>query len=80
MSVRSPGGPELSDGVITLRPLREENAGEHLRGEDEEMATWLSGGHSSLANVHAYIWECRKTGATSDHAARLAFLIALRGA
>lgn len=27
---------ELSDGVITLSPLRPEDAGAHLAGEDEE--------------------------------------------
>jgi RimJ/RimL family protein N-acetyltransferase len=30
--------PELTDGVIFLRPLRMEDAADHLAGEDEEMA------------------------------------------
>jgi RimJ/RimL family protein N-acetyltransferase len=47
--------PNLTDGVIFLRPLDAENAAAHLGGEDEEMATWVSGGRSTLANVEAFI-------------------------
>jgi len=45
----------LTDGVIFLQTLTAEHAAEHLAGEDEEMAKWLSGGRSTLANVQAYI-------------------------
>ena len=41
--------------MIFLRPLRAEDAADHLAGEDSEMAKWLSGGRSTLANVEAYI-------------------------
>ncbi len=46
--------PKQTDGVIFLRPLRPEDAADHLAGEDTEMAKWLSGGRSTLANVEAY--------------------------
>jgi RimJ/RimL family protein N-acetyltransferase len=46
---------ELTDGVIFLRPLVAEDAPEHLAGEDEEIAKWLSGGRSTLASVQNYI-------------------------
>lgn len=47
--------PNLTDGVIFLRPLRAEDAADHLAGEDEEMAKWLSGGRSTLPTVEAFI-------------------------
>jgi RimJ/RimL family protein N-acetyltransferase len=46
---------EWTDGVIFLCPLGAEEAAEHLAGEDEQMAKWLSGGRSTLANVQKYI-------------------------
>ena len=54
-----PHTPELTDGVILLRPLTTEDAVDHLAGEDEEMAKWLSGGRSTLANVEKAIlnWQ-----------------------
>ena len=54
-----PHTPELTDGVIFLRPLTAEDAVEHLAGEDEEMSKWLSGGRSTLANVEKAIhnWQ-----------------------
>jgi RimJ/RimL family protein N-acetyltransferase len=45
----------LTDGVVFLRPLELQDAPEHLAGEDDEMARWVSGGHSALANVQRYI-------------------------
>jgi RimJ/RimL family protein N-acetyltransferase len=45
----------LSDGVIRLRPLRQEYADAHLAGEDEELAKWLNGGHSTAVTVQAAI-------------------------
>jgi len=54
-----PHTPELTDGVILLRPLTAEDAVDHLAGEDEEMAKWLSGGRSTMANVEKAIlnWQ-----------------------
>jgi RimJ/RimL family protein N-acetyltransferase len=46
--------PTLTDGVIFLRPLTERDA-DHLAGEDEEMAKWVSGGWSTPATVEAFI-------------------------
>jgi RimJ/RimL family protein N-acetyltransferase len=51
---------DLTDGVIFLRPLHPEDAVDHLAGEDEEMAKWLSGGRSTLATVQAYIASCEE--------------------
>jgi RimJ/RimL family protein N-acetyltransferase len=51
---------DLADGVIFLRPLRLEDASDHLAGEDEEMAKWLSGGRSTLATVQHYISSCEE--------------------
>ncbi|HEX4808398.1 MAG TPA: GNAT family protein [Bryobacteraceae bacterium] len=51
---------ELSDGVIFLRPLHPGDAADHLAGEDEEMAKWLSGGRSTLATVQSYINSCEE--------------------
>jgi len=47
--------PGLTDGVIFLRPLTAEDATEHLAGEDDEMAKWVSGGRSTLSTVEAFI-------------------------
>jgi len=50
---------KLTDGVIFLRPLTLDAAAEHLAGEDEEMAKWLSGSRSTMANVEKAIlnWQ-----------------------
>ena len=47
--------PKLTDGVIFLRPLTAEDAADHLAGEDEEMAKWVSGGRGTPATVEAFI-------------------------
>lgn len=47
--------PTLTDEIVFLRPLNTEDAAEHLAGEDEEMATWVSGGRSTPATVEAFI-------------------------
>jgi RimJ/RimL family protein N-acetyltransferase len=47
--------PELTDGVIFLRCLTSEDAADHLAGEDQEMAKWVSGGRSTLSTVEAFI-------------------------
>ncbi len=55
---------DLTDGVVSLRPPRPENAADHLAGEDHEIAKWLSGGRSTMATVQSYIesseenWRC----------------------
>ena len=51
---------DLTDGVIFLRPLHLGNAIDHLAGEDEEIAKWLSGGQSTLATVQGYITSCEE--------------------
>jgi RimJ/RimL family protein N-acetyltransferase len=56
---------ELSDGMIFLRPLGVEDAAEYLAGEDEEMAKWLSGGRSTLANVQNYVANCQENWRSS---------------
>ena len=47
--------PGLTDGVIFLRPLAEGDAADHLAGEDEEMAKWVSGGRSTPVTVEAFM-------------------------
>jgi RimJ/RimL family protein N-acetyltransferase len=47
--------PNLTDGVIFLGPLTAEDAADHLAGEDEEMAKWVSGGRSTPATVETFI-------------------------
>ena len=56
---------DLTDGVILLRPLHLGDAVDHLAGEDEEMAKWLSGGRSTLATVQSYITSCEEHWRTS---------------
>lgn len=45
----------LTDGVVTLDPLRATDAQEHLAGEDVELERWLSGGRSTPESVAAYL-------------------------
>jgi len=56
---------DLTDGVIFLRPLHLADAADHLAGEDDEIATWLSGGRSSLATVERYITSCEENWRTN---------------
>jgi RimJ/RimL family protein N-acetyltransferase len=51
---------DLTDGVVSLRPPRQENAADHLAGEDHEIAKWLSGGRSTMATVQSYIKSCEE--------------------
>lgn len=62
---------DLTDGVIFLRPMRSEDAADHLAGEDEELATWLNGGRSTLEAVQAFIRSCEEQWRTNG--ARRAF-------
>jgi len=59
--------PELTDRVIFLRPLTAKDAVDHLAGEDEEMARWLSGGRSTLANVEKAILNWQQNWQTGGH-------------
>jgi len=51
---------DLTDGVVSLRPTRPEDAADHLAGEDHEIAKWLSGGRGTMATVQAYIRSCEE--------------------
>jgi RimJ/RimL family protein N-acetyltransferase len=51
---------KLSDGIITLSPLRLDDAEAHLAGEDEPLVRWLSGGPGTREGVEAYIRHCRE--------------------
>lgn len=46
---------ELSDGVVTLRPLRPADAADHLAGEDAELVRWLNGGPGTPETVLAHL-------------------------
>ncbi|WP_426226008.1 GNAT family N-acetyltransferase [Pseudarthrobacter sp. DSP2-3-2b1] len=48
------GGVVLSDGVIVLRPLRVEDAVDHLSGEDAELVRWLNGGPGTTESVQRH--------------------------
>jgi len=65
---------KLTDGVIFLRPFTLEDAAEHLAGEDEEMAKWLSGGRSTMANVEKAILNWQQNWQTG-HAGLLVYSI-----
>jgi RimJ/RimL family protein N-acetyltransferase len=49
---------KLSDGIITLSPLRLDDVEAHLAGEDEPFVRWLSGGPGTREGVEAYIRHC----------------------
>jgi hypothetical protein len=70
-----PDLPKLTDGVIFLRPLDAEDAAEHFAGEDEEMARWVSGGRSTMADVEAFIRNNQKSWQTAGRAVPLAYSI-----
>lgn len=48
----------LSDGVVTLTPLRVDDADEHLAGEDELLVRWLNGGPGTRAGTEEYFRLC----------------------
>ncbi|MFF7656690.1 GNAT family N-acetyltransferase [Streptomyces sp. NPDC007983] len=56
---------KLSDGIITLSPLRLDDAEAHLAGEDEPLVRWLSGGPGTREGVEAYIRHCREQWETA---------------
>ncbi|MER6997738.1 GNAT family N-acetyltransferase [Streptomyces sp. NPDC000410] len=49
---------KLSDGIITLSPLRLDDVEAHLTGEDELLVRWLNGGPGTRAGVAAYFRHC----------------------
>lgn len=51
---------KLSDGIITLSPLRLDDVEAHLAGEDELLIRWLSGGPGTREGVEAYVRHCRE--------------------
>ncbi|MEU5840198.1 GNAT family N-acetyltransferase [Streptomyces diacarni] len=56
---------KMSDGMITLSPLRLDDAEAHLAGEDEQLVRWLSGGPGTREGVEAYIRHCQEQWDTS---------------
>ncbi|MEU5384792.1 GNAT family N-acetyltransferase [Kitasatospora cineracea] len=50
----------LSDGVVTLSPLRPDDVRAHLAGEDELLVRWLNGGPGTREGVEAYVRHCRE--------------------
>lgn len=48
-------GADLSDGIVTLRPLRPVDAADHFAGEDAELVRWLNGGPGTSETVSAHI-------------------------
>ncbi|HEY9373292.1 hypothetical protein [Streptomyces sp.] len=51
---------KLSDGIITLSPLRLDDVEVHLKGEDEQLVRWLNGGPGTREGVEAYFRHCRE--------------------
>lgn len=49
---------KLSDGIVTLSPLRLNDVDAHLAGEDELLVRWLSGGPGTRQGVEDYIRHC----------------------
>lgn len=49
----------LSDGIVTLSPLRLDDVNAHLAGEDELLVRWLNGGPGTREGVEAYFRHCR---------------------
>lgn len=52
--------PSLSDGALTLSPLRLEDAAAHLAGEDEQLVRWYFGGPGTSEGVEAYLRHCQQ--------------------
>ncbi|MFD8755670.1 GNAT family N-acetyltransferase [Kitasatospora sp. NPDC059577] len=50
----------LSDGIVTLSPLRLDDVEAHLAGEDELLVRWLNGGPGTREGVEAYFQHCRE--------------------
>ncbi|WP_240436991.1 GNAT family N-acetyltransferase [Streptomyces sporangiiformans] len=50
---------KLSDGIITLSPLRLDDVEAHLTGEDALLVRWLNGGPGTHEGVEAYFRHCQ---------------------
>ncbi|SDK67438.1 GNAT family N-acetyltransferase [Streptomyces indicus] len=48
----------LSDGTVTLSPLRPEDVDGHLAGEDALLVRFLNGGPGTRESVDAYVRHC----------------------
>jgi hypothetical protein len=68
----------ITDGVLTLAPLRPADAATHLAGEDAELVRWLNGGPGTLPGVEAYIRSSLDLWAAGGP--KLAFGIRVEGA
>ncbi|MEE1770135.1 GNAT family N-acetyltransferase [Streptomyces sp. JV185] len=55
---------KLSDGVVTLSPLRLDDVDAHLAGDDELLVRWLSGEPATRAGTEAYFRHCIEQWAT----------------
>ncbi|GJF35115.1 hypothetical protein KNE206_78150 [Kitasatospora sp. NE20-6] len=51
---------KLSDGIVTLSPLRPDDAEAHLAGEDELLVRRLNGGPGTREGIEAYFRHCRE--------------------
>ncbi|MBC2907465.1 GNAT family N-acetyltransferase [Streptomyces cupreus] len=51
---------KLSDGIVTLSPLRLDDVEAHLSGEDELLVRYLNGGPGTREDVEAYVRHCRE--------------------
>ncbi len=73
----------LSDGVVSLRPIRLQDADDHLAGEDGEIERLLSGGRGTVETVTRYLRECvalwETSGPTRAFAITDAASVALAG-
>lgn len=59
--------PEISDGVIKLKPFKIEDAEKHLSGDDESQIKWLSGGKSTLESTQNWIRKNLESWQTGGH-------------
>ena len=71
---------ELTDGVVTLRPMTPTDAELHLAGEDEPTARFLSGGRSTMETVLAWIERNRVSRETSGPVRSFGICLAATGA
>ncbi|NDU71568.1 GNAT family N-acetyltransferase [Actinomadura sp. DSM 109109] len=56
---------KLSDGIVTLSPLRLDDVDAHLTGEDELLVRWLNGGPGTREGVEAYFRHCQEQWETA---------------
>lgn len=56
---------KLSDGIITLSPLRLDDVEAHLTGEDELLVRWLNGGPGTREGIEVYFRHCQEQWETA---------------